>query len=104
MISRDLARRLTPFLEWSPQNGDHFFIPRPEISESVFTVSDMVVELVAEHVHRAAPRALSPDVPSAGCTVNGLPCAVDCCVPGRRPSRPGPDVSGQTVTTAAVPG
>jgi len=60
---------------------------------------DMVVELVAEHVHRAAPRALSPDVPSAGCTVNGLPCAVDCCVPARRPARP--DVSDRTVTAAA---
>ena len=45
--------------------------------------ADMVVELVDEHVHRAAPRALSADVPSAGCTANGLPCAVDCCVPGR---------------------
>jgi len=66
--------------------------------------ADMVVELVDEHLHRAAPRALSPDVPSAGCTVNGLPCAVDCCVPGRRPARLGADVSGQTVTSAAVPG
>jgi protoporphyrin/coproporphyrin ferrochelatase len=49
--------------------------------------ADMVVELVAEHLHDAAPRALSADVPSAGCTVNGLPCAVDCCVPARRPAR-----------------
>ena len=48
--------------------------------------ADMVVELVAEHTAAAAPRALSPDVPSAGCTVNGLPCAVDCCVPARRPA------------------
>jgi ferrochelatase len=63
--------------------------------------ADMVVELVAEHVHRAAPRALSPDVPSAGCTVNGLPCAVDCCVPARRPARP--DVSDRTVTAAVAP-
>jgi ferrochelatase len=63
--------------------------------------ADMVVELVAEHVHGAAPRALSADVPSAGCTVNGQPCSVDCCVPGRRPAR---SVSGQTVTTASVPG
>ena len=51
--------------------------------------ADMVVELVAEHTVAAAPRALSADVPSAGCTVNGLPCAVDCCVPARRPA-PGP--------------
>ena len=50
--------------------------------------ADMVVELVAEHHHGAAPRRLSADVPSAGCTVNGLPCAVDCCAPARRPSRP----------------
>ena len=63
--------------------------------------ADMIVELVAEHVHDAAPRALSADVPSAGCTVNGLPCAVDCCVPGRRPVR---DVSRETVTTGAAPG
>jgi ferrochelatase len=63
--------------------------------------ADMVVELVAEHVHDAAPRALSADVPSAGCTVNGLPCAVDCCAPARRP---GHDVSRETVTTAVRPG
>ena len=48
--------------------------------------ADMVVELVAEHTAAAAPRALSADVPSAGCTVNGLPCAVDCCAPTRRPA------------------
>jgi hypothetical protein len=33
-------------LSWAPANSDQFFIPRPEISDSVFTVSDMVVELV----------------------------------------------------------
>ncbi|HET6259101.1 ferrochelatase [Pseudonocardia sp.] len=49
--------------------------------------ADMVVELVAEHVHDAAPRSLGA-VPSAGCTVNGAPCAVDCCAPAQRPSRP----------------
>jgi protoporphyrin/coproporphyrin ferrochelatase len=48
--------------------------------------ADMVVELVAEHTAAAAPRGLSTDVPSAGCTVNGLPCAVDCCAPTRRPA------------------
>jgi hypothetical protein len=46
MISRDLAVRLAPHLSWTPQNADQFFIPQPEISDSVFTVSDMVVELV----------------------------------------------------------
>jgi ferrochelatase len=50
--------------------------------------ADMVVELVAEHTEAAAPRALSDAVPSAGCTVDGAPCAVDCCLPPRRPTRP----------------
>ena len=48
MISRELATRLAPLLSWSPQNGDCFFIPRPEIADSVFTVSDMVVEKVTQ--------------------------------------------------------
>jgi protoporphyrin/coproporphyrin ferrochelatase len=56
--------------------------------------ADMVVELVAEHTDAAAPLALSDDVPSGGCTVNGAPCAVDCCLSARRPSagtgRPSP--------------
>ena len=46
MISRELAQRLAPHLAWKPANGDMFFIPRPEIVDSVFTVSDMVVELI----------------------------------------------------------
>lgn len=46
VISRELAARLAPHLNWTPQNGDQFFIPRPEIGDSLFTVSDMVVELV----------------------------------------------------------
>jgi hypothetical protein len=49
MISRELARRLAPYLSWEPANGDQFYIPRPEIADSVFTVSDMVVELVTRH-------------------------------------------------------
>lgn len=62
--------------------------------------ADMVVELVAEHVAAAAPRRLSGDVPAAGCTVNGAPCAVDCCVPARRPARAGaaPQVAGAAPT------
>lgn len=48
--------------------------------------ADMVVELIAEHV-AAAPARASGQVPSAGCTVNGAPCAVDCCLPARRPAR-----------------
>jgi hypothetical protein len=46
MISHDLATRLAPLLTWTPANGDRFYIPRPEIADSVFMVSDMVVELV----------------------------------------------------------
>jgi hypothetical protein len=46
VISRDLAERLAPYVTWTPANGDMFFIPRPEIADSVFIVSDMVVELV----------------------------------------------------------
>ena len=46
MISRDLAAQLAPLLTWTPANGDRFYIPRPEIADSVFLVSDMVVELV----------------------------------------------------------
>jgi hypothetical protein len=46
VISRELATRLAPHVSWTPANGDMFFIPRPEIADSVFVVSDMVVELV----------------------------------------------------------
>lgn len=49
--------------------------------------ADMVVELIAEHAHEAAPRGLG-EVPRAGCGVNGALCAVDCCTPPARPSRP----------------
>ena len=49
MISRDLASRLAPVLDWTPASGDQFYIPRPEISESVFTISDMVVELIVKN-------------------------------------------------------
>jgi ferrochelatase len=44
----------------------------------------MVAELVAEHLHAAAPRSLG-DVAADGSTVNGVPCAVDCCQPVRLP-------------------
>ena len=49
--------------------------------------ADMVVELVAEHTAGVSARVVSDDVPRGGCTVNGEPCAVDCCVPRRRPGR-----------------
>lgn len=46
MISRDLAQRLAELIDWLPANGDQFYIPRPEIEDAVFTVSEMVVEHV----------------------------------------------------------
>ncbi|NYE74770.1 pilus assembly protein CpaE [Microlunatus parietis] len=52
MISRELAGRLSDRLTWKPANGDLFFIPRPEISDSVFLVSDMVVELIVRDGQR----------------------------------------------------
>lgn len=48
MISRDLARRLSAHLNWVPANSDQFYIPREEIEDSVFTISDMVVELIVK--------------------------------------------------------
>ncbi|NMI00307.1 ferrochelatase [Pseudonocardia acidicola] len=49
--------------------------------------ADMVVELIAEHTAGAAERGIG-DVPRAGCAANGQLCAVNCCVPARRPARP----------------
>lgn len=49
MISFELARELRRYLSWEPRNGDQFFIPRPEIGDSVFMVSDMVVEVVTRN-------------------------------------------------------
>lgn len=46
----------------------------------------MVVELVRERTDGIPPRALG-EVPSAGCSVNGEPCAPECCRPTLRPSR-----------------
>ncbi|MCF6376328.1 pilus assembly protein CpaE [Nocardioides KLBMP 9356] len=46
MISHDLARRLHDAgLTWSPRNGDTFWVPDRELDDTVFTVSDMVVEV-----------------------------------------------------------
>ena len=46
MISLDLARRLHDAgLAWSPDNGDRFWLPGRELDQTVFTVSDMVVEV-----------------------------------------------------------
>jgi hypothetical protein len=49
VISRELATELNPLLDWVPSNGDRFFVPRPEISDSVFTIADMVVELITQN-------------------------------------------------------
>jgi ferrochelatase len=49
--------------------------------------ADMVAELVAEHLHDAAPRGLG-EVAADGSTANGAPCAVDCCLSARRAVRP----------------
>ena len=64
--ARDLARRLGPVLDWTPANGDQFFIPRPEISESVFTIADMVVELIAHRPQQLIQIAhhISPSFPT----------------------------------------
>jgi ferrochelatase len=43
----------------------------------------MVAELVAEQVSGAPARRLGSE-PAAGCGVNGVPCAPDCCLPARR--------------------
>lgn len=48
MISRALAQELAPLLDWQPANGDRFFIPREEVADLVFTISDMVVEHVRD--------------------------------------------------------
>ena len=46
MISLDLARRLHDAgLAWVPANGDRFWLPERELDQTVFTVSDMVVEV-----------------------------------------------------------
>ena len=46
MISFDLARRLHDAgLAWTPVNGDAFWMPERELDETVFMVSDMVVEV-----------------------------------------------------------
>ena len=46
MISPDLAHRLHDAgLAWSPSNGDRFWLPERDLDQTVFTVSDMVVEV-----------------------------------------------------------
>jgi hypothetical protein len=46
VISLDLARRLHDAgVAWTPGNGDRFWVPDRELDETIFTVSDMVVEV-----------------------------------------------------------
>ena len=46
VISPDLALRLHDAgLAWSPANGDRFWLPERDLDQTVFTVSDMVVEV-----------------------------------------------------------
>ena len=45
--------------------------------------AELVVELVREHLDGVPARRLS-DLPAAGCTINGAPCAPLCCEPQRR--------------------
>jgi ferrochelatase len=45
--------------------------------------AELVVELIREHLADAPARKLS-DLPAAGCTVNGAPCAAGCCERLRR--------------------
>jgi ferrochelatase len=68
--------------QWA-QAHDMDFVRATTVGEDV-RFARMVVELVREHTEGAPARALGT-VPSAGCGVNGAPCATDCCVPVRRP-------------------
>ena len=46
MITIDLARELRDAgLVWQPADGDRFFLPDREMDDSVFTISEMVVEV-----------------------------------------------------------
>ncbi|EHR51047.1 ferrochelatase [Saccharomonospora marina XMU15] len=47
--------------------------------------AELVVELVREHTADVRERKLS-QLPAAGSTVNGSPCAVRCCEPLKRPT------------------
>ena len=46
VISLELARRLKAVgIAWRPAPGDHFHVPDRDLDETVFVVSDMVVEV-----------------------------------------------------------
>jgi hypothetical protein len=47
MLSHDLARDLhAAGLPWSPANGDQFLVPDRDLDDTVFVLSDMVIEQV----------------------------------------------------------
>jgi hypothetical protein len=47
VITLDLAHRLKAAgMEWQPSPGDHFYVPDRDLDETVFVVSDMVVQVL----------------------------------------------------------
>ena len=47
VISLELAHRLkTAGVAWQPTPGDHFYVPDRDLDETVFVVSDMVVQVL----------------------------------------------------------
>ena len=47
MISLELAHRLKAAgVEWRPAAGDHFHVPDRDLDETMFVVSDMVVQVL----------------------------------------------------------
>jgi ferrochelatase len=48
--------------------------------------AQLVVELIREHTEAVEARKLS-GFTKAGCTLNGMPCAIGCCEPAKRPAR-----------------
>jgi len=47
VITHELAHRLKAAgIEWHPTPGDHFLVPDRDLDETVFVVSDMVVQVL----------------------------------------------------------
>lgn len=63
----------------------HMPIERTRTAGPTAEFASMVVELIREHTDNLPARRLGVE-PSRGCTVNGDPCAPDCCV-SARPAR-----------------
>lgn len=58
-------------------------VVRAETIGPTVSFTRLVVELLAEHAGVAEARCLGSMSPR-GCTVNGAPCAEDCCMPAHR--------------------